>query len=188
MRPPEFTRDALREQIETYGYEIGEYTFGKPAVWSIGHGHLKIGRFCSIAPQVEILMIGGDHNPAWVTTSPPENWLPVPRGFRKGRRYVTIGNDVWLGQGCTIMADVTVGDGAVVGARAIVTKDFEPYTIVAGNPARPVRKRFREDQIAALLDIRWWDWPIEKVIEFGPLIQGDDIDAFIAKAQACQVR
>jgi len=78
---------------------------------------------------------------------------------------VSIGNDVWIGRETLILSGVTIGDGAVIGARAVVTKDVEPYSIVAGNPARLIRKRFDDKTIHRLLEIRWWDWPPEKINE-----------------------
>ena len=76
---------------------------------------------------------------------------------------IVIGNDVWIGYEAVIMVGVTIGDGAVIGARAVVTKDVPPYTIVGGVPAKPIRRRFPEDVISDLLKIRWWDWPEEKI-------------------------
>ena len=75
-----------------------------------------------------------------------------------------IGSDVWIGYEAVIMAGVTIGDGAVIGTRAVVTRDVPPYTIVGGIPARPIKKRFSEEIIASLLEIRWWDWPKDKIM------------------------
>ena len=88
-----------------------------------------------------------------------------------------IGNDVWIGMDAVVMPGVTVGDGAIVSARAVVVKDVEPYTIVGGNPAKLVKRRFSDEVTAALLDIRWWDWPIEVIEANLALITGSDIDA-----------
>ena len=94
-----------------------------------------------------------------------------------------VGNDVWLGFGATIMSGVNLGDVAVVGAMAVVTKDVDPYSIVAGNPAREVGKRFYEETIAALLKLRWWDW-LERVIrENIPLLCCSDTDSFLTKCR-----
>lgn len=76
---------------------------------------------------------------------------------------IVVGNDVWIGYEAVILAGVTIGDGAVIGARAVVTGDVPPYTIVGGVPARPIRKRFSEETISALLALRWWDWPREQI-------------------------
>ena len=87
-----------------------------------------------------------------------------------------IGNDVWIGYEAVVMAGVTIGDGAVIGSRAVVTKDVPPYTIVGGVPARPIRRRFPEETVLALLEIKWWDWPKEKITEYLAAIQTGDID------------
>lgn len=88
---------------------------------------------------------------------------------------VMIGNDVWLGTDAAVMSGVTIGDGAVVGAYAVVTRDVEPYTIVAGNPARPIRKRFDDETIRKLLENRWWDWPREKIAANVTTIYSGDV-------------
>jgi acetyltransferase-like isoleucine patch superfamily enzyme len=180
-----YTRDVLRKKIERYGHEIGEYTTGVPALWTVGHGIVKIGKFCSIAFGAELILMGREHNPSAPTTFELDAHRPFvrPPEAAKSKTYITIGNDVWLGHGCTILSDETIGDGAIVGARAVVSRDVAPYAVVVGSPAREVHKRFSDAQIAALLDIRWWDWPIEKIDEFGPLLVTPDIDAFIAAAR-----
>lgn len=89
---------------------------------------------------------------------------------------IVIGNDVWIGYEAVIMAGVTIGDGAIIGTRAVVTKDVPPYTIVGGVPARQIRKRFSEDMIAYLLDLKWWDWPIEKISEKIEFIKSADLE------------
>jgi len=152
--------------------EIGDYTYGRPKLlsWDEEGTRLKIGKFCSISEEV-IILLGGNHHTEWVTTYPfmgfADEWPEAkdigghPRTKSKGD--VIIGNDVWIGYGAMIMSGVTIGDGAVIGARALVTRDVEPYSIVAGNPARLVRKRFDEQTIQMLMEIRWWDWPIDKI-------------------------
>jgi len=169
---PAFTRDILKGD----DLDIGEYTYGIPRVIKPTGMKLKIGKFCSIAGEVTILL-GGNHSIDWVSTYPfssfPQDWPGVhPPHYVRGedpdldRQFeVTIGNDVWIGWGAHIMPGVTIGDGAVIGARSVVTKDVEPYSIVAGNPARLKRKRFDEETIRKLLEIKWWDWPVEKIRE-----------------------
>ena len=88
---------------------------------------------------------------------------------------IVIGNDVWIGYGAVIFAGVTIGDGAIIGTRAVVTKDVPPYTIVGGVPAKPIRKRFSDDDIAALLKMKWWDWPVEQIKEHIAEIQSGKI-------------
>lgn len=125
---------------------------------------LTIGRYASIAPGVRFLMNGANH-PASGTTYP--FWM-FGRGWHERRepRFrgpTTVGNDVWIGLEALILPGVTIGDGAVIGARAVVAHDVPPYAIVAGNPARVVRRRYDDATIAKLLDLRWWDWPPERV-------------------------
>lgn len=123
---------------------------------------LKIGKFCQIASGTTFIMNGAAHPMALSTypfhilghafPNPPENV-----------RDTVVGNDVWIGLRATVLPGLTIGDGAIIGACSMVTKDVEPYTIVAGNPARVIRKRFDDDTIARLLDLRWWDWPLKKI-------------------------
>ena len=163
---------------------IGEFTYGEPEVsqWD-EDAILKIGKFCSIAANVNILM-GGDHPIDWVTTYPFNiifdefNYIsgsPISKGD------VIIGNDVWIGKGALILSGVAIGDGAIIGAHSVVTKNVEPYAIVAGNPASQIRKRFSDSIIEELLSIRWWDWNLEKINENIPLMLSPDIQVFIDK-------
>ncbi|HGC5539653.1 TPA: CatB-related O-acetyltransferase, partial [Klebsiella pneumoniae] len=94
-----------------------------------------------------------------------------------------IGNDVWIGSEAIIMPGVRVGDGAIIGTRALVTRDVEPYAIVGGNPARVLRKRFDEDRIALLLEMRWWDWPDAAIEATMPLMTSGDIEGLHAAWQ-----
>lgn len=90
-----------------------------------------------------------------------------------------VGNDVWLGYRSVILAGVTIGDGAIVGAYSVVTKDVPPYTIVAGNPAKEIRRRFSDTEIERLLQLRWWDWPIEKITQKVHLLTGNSVSELI---------
>lgn len=158
---------------------IGAFTYGAPDIKHWGEDStLTIGKFCSIADQVTIL-IGGEHRTDWATTYPFNSLLPEyawNRGHPKTKGDVMIGNDVWIGTGATILSGVRVGDGAVIGARAVVSKDVPPYTIVAGNPAKAIRRRFSDAVIARLLEIKWWDWPIERIEAAIPLLQSSDME------------
>jgi len=92
-----------------------------------------------------------------------------------------VGSDVWVGHGACILSGIRIGDGAVIGAQAVVSRSVEPYAVVAGNPARQVRLRFSERQVAALLRIRWWDWPYDRIVAELPWLLSPEIDAFIAR-------
>ncbi len=171
------------------GFKIGDHTYGVPIVRSWGEGaNLRIGKYCSIADKVEIFL-GGNHRVDWVTTYPffsELGWygVPKPQGLPSTKGDVVIGNDVWLASGCTIMSGVKLGDGCVVAAGAMVTKDVAPYQIVGGNPARVIGSRFNQTQIEQLLSIQWWHWGDEKVRRFIPLLMSPNTDEFIAQALA----
>jgi acetyltransferase-like isoleucine patch superfamily enzyme len=166
-------------------YVIGEYTYGKPEVLHWGEdANLQIGKFCSIADHVTIFL-GGNHRTDWITTYPftiLNNKFPNAiniTGHPSTKGDVIVENDVWIGYGASIMSGVRVGNGAVIGAFSVVTKDVEPYTIVAGNPAKMIRKRFSEDHIRFLLKIKWWDWPVDLINKKMNCLCNSDIDSFI---------
>ena len=132
--------------------------------YPIDHDSLTIGKFCSIACGAKFLFTSAFQTLRSLSTYPfPilfEPWgLPVEQitSAWDHRGDIRIGNDVWIGYEAVVLAGVTIGDGAIIGTRALVTKDVPPYTIVGGVPAKPIRKRFPDDVIAALLQIRWWD-------------------------------
>jgi len=166
-------------------YDIGEFTYGRPTVLTWGErATLRIGRFCSIADQVTIFL-GGEHRIDWLSTYPFVEMLRLDfriEGHPWSRGDVIIGNDVWIGRGAVIRSGVRIGDGAVIGTGALCTKNVEPYTVVAGNPAKVVRKRFEESDIAELLRIKWWDWPIDRIIEAVPYLMRDDVGLFLQHA------
>ena len=143
---------------------------------------LHIGAYCSITYNVQILL-GGEHRTDWVTTSPLRVLSRLPGadqdGHPRSKGDVVIGNDVWLGLGSIILSGVTVGDGAVVGAGSVVTKDVPSFAIVAGNPARVIRYRFTPEIREALSRIAWWNWPHERVLGAVDLLCCGDIDRFI---------
>ncbi|WP_417611911.1 CatB-related O-acetyltransferase [Owenweeksia hongkongensis] len=129
---------------------------------------LIIGKFCQIASGVTFIMNGANHLQDSVSTFPfaifGEDW----KDAMAGKSYPTkgdtqIGNDVWIGFEATIMPGVKIGDGAIIGSKSVVTKDVESYSIVGGNPAKLIRKRFSDEKITELLDMKWWDWPVEKI-------------------------
>ena len=99
------------------------------------------------------------------------------RGSTNFKGDIVIGSDVWIGYEAVILAGVTIGDGAVIGTRAVVTRDVPPYTIVGGTPARPIRGRFPRERIDALLEMKWWDWPAERISAAIPLSQSGNLEA-----------
>lgn len=165
---------------------IGRHTYGDPQVATFpgDSAHVRIGSFCSIGPEV-ILMDGGDHRVDWISTFPFRAALGLPGAYEDGhprsRGDIEIGSDVWIGRGARIRSGVHVGNGAVIGAYSVVTRDVRPYAIVAGVPARETRRRFGDDQVDALQRIAWWDWPIEDVLRSVPQLCSAELDAFIAE-------
>jgi len=105
---------------------------------------------------------------------------PLP-GYPHTKGEVVIGSDVWIGQDALILSGVTIGHGSVIAARSVVTKDVQPYSIVAGNPARHIRFRFPEETIRSLLEIAWWDWPSIKIQEAWPMLQSSRVEDFITQ-------
>ena len=149
---------------------VGEYTYFSRHIsiglWSSAE-RVEIGKFCSIARDVTILG-GGEHRLDYVATFPLKWMLENSSSgqnhvddFTKGA--TTIGNDVWIGYGATILSGVKIGNGAVVGARAVVTKDIPDYAIAAGNPAKLIRYRFKPETIKRLLELKWWEWELPKI-------------------------
>ncbi|SHE31427.1 virginiamycin A acetyltransferase [Mariniphaga anaerophila] len=142
---------------------------------------LVIGKFCQIAAGVEFIMNGANHQMNAVSTFPFyifEGWeQPVPPLEKMPVKGDTIiGNDVWIGQNTTILPGVHIGDGVIIGANSVVGSDIEPYTIVAGNPAKLIRKRFDDDLIALLLKVKWWDLPVEEINRLIPVLSCTDLE------------
>ncbi|WP_237151947.1 CatB-related O-acetyltransferase [Oryzibacter oryziterrae] len=145
---------------------------------------LVIGRFVAIATGVSFIMGGANHLMGGISTFPfqifASGWekdfdmAPILAGL-KGDTLV--GNDVWIGRRATILPGVRIGDGAIIAAEAVVSRDVPPYAIVAGNPARVVRRRFDEGIVDRLLAIAWWNWPAERITQHLQLIMGADVDA-----------
>jgi acetyltransferase-like isoleucine patch superfamily enzyme len=151
-------------------------TYGKPTVHDWGEGaKLTIGKYCSIASGVHVFL-GGNHRTDWITTYPFPDWGIQIQDKSTTKGDVVIGNDVWVGMGSVIMSGVTIGDGAVVAAFSVVTKDVPPYAIVAGNPAIIKKRRFSDEKVKKLLKIKWWDWPEEKVRQKMKILLSPNID------------
>lgn len=141
---------------------------------------VEIGNFTSISSQVHFFGIT-EHPPIFnrqaVSNFPfcELNWGEYPRGGSRGK--IVIGSDVWIGEHAFLLGGVHIGDGAIVGAAAVVTKDVPPYAVVVGNPGRVIKYRFAEEQIEKLLEIKWWDWDDQKIRQMLPLMS--DIDKFL---------
>ena len=174
----------LKPVISNPNISVGEFTMYNDFVndpmqfernnvlyqYPINHDKLIIGKFCSIACGAKFIFNSANHTLSSVSTYPfPiffEEWglnIKDVAAAWDNKGDIIIGNDVWIGYEAVIMAGVTVGDGAIIGTRAVVTKDVPPYTIVGGVPAKPIRKRFDNETLDELLRIRWWDWPEEKI-------------------------
>lgn len=174
----------LKDVITNPDITVGDYTmyndFTKDPVlfeknnvlyqYPINHDRLVIGKFCSIACGACFLFNSANHTMRSLSTYPfPlffEEWGLDSKDVTaawENKGDIVVGNDVWIGYEAVVLAGVTIGDGAVIGTRAVVTKDVPPYTIVGGVPAQPIKKRFPDKAVADLLEIRWWDWPREKI-------------------------
>ena len=151
--------------------------------YPINRERLVIGKFCSIACGAKFLFNSANHTLRSLSTYifPVlfEEWgldvERIPEAW-DNKGDIVVGNDVWIGYEAVILAGVTIGDGAIVAARAVVTKDVPPYTIVGGVPAKPIRKRFSDGEIAQLQALRWWDWPEEKIAASIGAIQSGDLE------------
>ena len=174
----------LQDVVNGPKIEVGAYTiyndfvhdprdFEKNNVlyhYPVNGDRLKIGKFCSVACGAKFLFTSGNHSLQSLSTYTfpifYEQWGLDPKNIRDAwdnKGDIVIGNDVWIGYEAVILSGVTVGDRAVIGTRAVVTKDVPPYTIVGGVPARPIRRRFDPQTIARLEELRWWDWEEERI-------------------------
>jgi len=142
---------------------------------------LIIGKFCMIASDVKFIMNGANHLTNSLSTYP---FAIFGNGWEKamdGKSYpqkgdINIGNDVWIGYNATIMAGITIGDGAIIATNSTVVQDVKPYSIVGGNPAKEIKMRFSQDTIHKLLELKWWDWDIEKITENVHHLTGNNIE------------
>jgi acetyltransferase-like isoleucine patch superfamily enzyme len=179
--------EAVLRRLQKQGRVVyGRGSYGIPTIHDFPHSstRLIVGNYCSIGGHY---LLGGQHNPKQVTSYPlrinyglpgaGEDGVPVPVDD------INVGSDVWTTYATWMQPGVTIGDGAVVATNAVVTKDVPPYAIVGGIPAKVIGYRHTEEQRAALLEIRWWDWPEEEVIEAVPYLASEDIDAFIEWAR-----
>ena len=170
----------LKNHINNPNIEVGDYTyyddfedvsnFEKNVKYHFDFigDKLFISKFCMIASSATFIMNGGNHLTEATSAYPFAIFGGAWQHAMDGKSYPTkgdtvIGNDVWIGHDATIMPGLTIGDGAIIATKAVVTKDVAPYTIAGGNPAKLIKKRFSDDIISKLLELKWWDWEIEKI-------------------------
>lgn len=184
----------LKNIVKSQNIEVGDYTyyddfenadnFEKKILYHFDFigDKLIIGKFCAIGSDVQFIMNGANHRIEGISTYPFNifggDWSAVEPS-KKELPYkgdTIIENDVWIGYKATIMPGVKIANGAIVAAHSVVTKDVEPYTVVGGNPAKVLRKRFTDDEVNSLLEIAWWDWNIEKITEALPYIVSPNIN------------
>ena len=177
--------DVVLEKLRRKGLlEVGKHTYGRVIVdaYEGSEEELKIGKYCSISRDVRFIN-GGIHPLDWVSLYPFRiKWKmkgALEDGTPASKGPIHVENDVWLGTGSTILSGVTIGNGAIIMAGSIVTKDVPPYTIVGGVPAKIVKRRFNDEEIKALEKIKWWDWPEDKIKENINLLSAADIKEFV---------
>jgi chloramphenicol O-acetyltransferase type B len=188
----------IKDHITNKNIEVGDYTyysgyyhekhFEDYCVRYLspdmgGLDKLRIGKFCSIGSGATFIMCGNQgHKHDWITTYPffytPDLNENALDGFEK-KGDTIVGNDVWIGTEAMIMPGIKIGDGAVIASRAVVTKNVEPYTIVAGNPAKEIKKRFSQEEIQMLLEIKWWDLDINIIKKYIPLMCSNNVKEFV---------
>ncbi|MDR7129249.1 chloramphenicol O-acetyltransferase type B [Algoriphagus sp. 4150] len=190
-----FKGEIIKDHITNPNIVVGKYSYYS----GYYHGHsfddcarylfpdrgdvdkLIIGSYCSIGSGASFIMAGNQgHRHDWISSF-PFFYMPEVESFKKGQdgfkksADTIIGNDVWIGSEAMIMPGITIGDGAVIGSRALVTKDVEPYSIMGGNPAKVLKKRFPEDEIQKLLEIKWWEWDEKILSEAIPILCSSNI-------------
>jgi len=191
-----FKGKTLVEQVTHPNIIVGRYSYYSG--YYHGHGfddcarflppakgvdRLIVGSFCSIGSGAAFIMCGNQgHRHDWISTF-PFYWMSEVSAFAEAENgYLpagdtVVGNDVWIGSEAMVMPGVQIGDGAIIGTRALVTRDVEPYAVVGGNPARTIRKRFDDDRVRLLLEMKWWDWSDDQLKAAMPIITSGDVEA-----------
>jgi len=178
----------LKPLVNSPTITVGEFTYyddpdnatrfeQRNVLYAYGPERLVIGRYCAIATGTRFLMAGAAHPTMGVSTYPftmfggewTDRTLDIVTGM-PSRGDTVVGNDVWFGYQSTVLPGVRIGDGAIVAAGSVVTADVAPYTIVGGNPARPIRRRFDDTDVDRLRRAAWWDWPTDLVTEHAAVI------------------
>ncbi|MFJ8823085.1 CatB-related O-acetyltransferase [Streptomyces sp. NPDC102467] len=184
----------LKPLITSELIEVGEFTYyddpdaptefeTRNVLYHYGPEKLRIGRFCAFGTGIRFIMNGANHRMDGASTFP----FPIMGGAWSdhfdlitdlpSRGDTTVGHDVWFGNGVTVMPGVTIGHGAIVATGSVVTDDIPPYAIVGGNPSRVIRTRHDADTVTRLLELAWWDWPLEHITEHVRLIMAGSVDA-----------
>jgi acetyltransferase-like isoleucine patch superfamily enzyme len=186
-----FLKDNLKEEIKKKLSVVGKWSYGNPKIYRYNwKNKIYVGNFCSIGPEVKII-IGGNHRTDWVTTSPlPDESFNFDNTFANARKIknfnlskgdLFIKNDVWIGAFSIILSGITLGNGCVIAAGSVVTKDVKPYTIVGGVPAKFLRSRFNKKQSKFLNESRWWDLEDEKINFLSQYLLNKNVSEFIKK-------
>jgi len=198
----------LKEVIDHPSIEIGEFSYYHnfdilenyesylaPYLFPLSPDKLIIGKFVQIAHGVRFITNSANHKMKAFSTYPFMNFMmtnkttseDIVKMFEESQNAgdTVVGNDVWIGIDATIMPNVKIGDGAIIGAKSVVTKNVEPYTIVAGNPAKVIKRRFDDDTVEKLLKIKWWEWDIKTIEKNIGAITGNDIEALSDIANFC---
>lgn len=180
-----YTKDTLSHLADIVS--VGDYTYGTPNIhYFDDKTKLSIGKFCSIALNVNFIL-GGNHRTDWISTYPfsagilSQTWNEASniKGHPATKGDIIVSNDVWFGYNSIVLSGVKIGNGVVIGAGSVITKDIPDYAIVAGNPARIVKMRFSDEEISSLLKIAWWNWEADKIKENLMHICSNDIFQFI---------
>ncbi|EMH1995379.1 type B chloramphenicol O-acetyltransferase [Acinetobacter baumannii] len=190
-----FKGELLSEQVKNPNIRVGRYSYYS----GYYHGHsfdecaryllpdrddvdkLIIGSFCSIGSGASFIMAGNQgHRHDWASSFPFFYMQEEPAFSRALDAFqragdTVIGNDVWIGSEAMIMPGIKIGDGAVIGSRSLVTKDVEPYAIIGGNPAKQIKKRFSDEEISLLMEMEWWNWPLDIIKTAMPLLCSSNI-------------
>ena len=179
----------LKPLIDQDNFEVGEYTYASdrhpPQDWAAhlapylfpgAKGALKIGKFCAIAQGTRFVTAGANHATDGLTSYPFPIFDAHERStYQPDTRPTSVGHDVWFGMDACVLPGANIGSGAIIGARSVVRGTIPPYAVVTGNPARVTALRFPSDDIAALLDIAWWDWPPDAIARARPSLATGNI-------------
>ena len=162
---------------------IGRHTYGSPIVdvYRNSERKLIIGKFCSISPDVRFIT-GGIHPLDWVSLFPIRDKMGLNiayDGTPTSNGDITVGNDVWIGTGATILSGIDIGHGAVILAGSIISKNVPPYAVVGGVPGKIIKYRFSAKEIERLLSTKWWNWSDDKIVENIKLLNGSNINRFL---------